>query len=657
MTSESEAAERRLLLKIWYPATVEQSNGFERETLWSEMNNPHYFSPLERLFTSYLKSMTTSSYKDAPIATADGDRQVIIYNHALLSTASENTLLMEALASHGYIVISVQHEDQRSEYAVLQKNTAPEELIKEAASLKKLGTATHLSRAERSALALQVYTANITLTEIVKHRAADSKHVLDHLVQILAAIPRETKAISFDQNKVAFVGLSLGGAVATELCKMDQRCSAVVNLDGGIFGTNIHVPTGRPYLMLYSERNNGGNDFLKNASGNTFEDHMIVGADHMNFHDASFVLPGLKWIGLLGNIEGAKIKIAILFGGLSAEHEVSILSGTNVMKALSPERYAVTPIYITRTGRWLLSSYETGVLSLPADGADLCFPHGGQGRLIALNGTGKHIEMGQIDILFPVLHGLPGEDGAVQGLAETAGVPLAGCGIAGSANALDKDLAKRLLSAAGVETARSLTVHKGRAQSFSEIREHLGLPVFVKPARQGSSVGVSKVETEEDYEAALAEGFRHDRKLLAEEFIQGREIECAVLEEPDDQLFVSRTGEIVPAEKHGFYTYDAKYIDGDGAALIVPANLPQSTENSIRETAALAFEALGCDGMARVDFFLCPDGRLLVNELNTIPGFTDISMYSKVMAASGVSYAEVIDRLVAHGLARAERKH
>lgn len=347
-----------------------------------------------------------------------------------------------------------------------------------------------------------------------------------------------------------------------------------------------------------------------------------------------------------------KTRICVLFGGLSAEHEVSVMSATNVLKALAPERYDAVPVYITREGQWLLSSYENGVLAQPAHGAHLCLLPGGSGRVLALDVDGSFHELPRIDILFPVLHGLPGEDGAVQGLAETAQVPLAGCGIAGSANALDKDLAKRLFSAAGVPTARSVTIVKNKPRSFSEVSEQLGLPVFVKPARQGSSVGVSKVMSEEDYDAALSEGFRHDRKLLAEEFIQGREIECAVLEEPNGQLFVSRTGEIVPAEKHGFYTYDAKYIDGEGAALIVPADLPMEVEGKIRETAATAFEALGCDGMARVDFFLCPDGRLLVNELNTIPGFTDISMYSKVMAASGVSYSEVIDRLVAHGLAR-----
>jgi D-alanine-D-alanine ligase len=243
----------------------------------------------------------------------------------------------------------------------------------------------------------------------------------------------------------------------------------------------------------------------------------------------------------------------------------------------------------------------------------------------------------------------------VQGLAEVAGVPLAGCGILGSAVALDKVIAKRLFHEAGLPAARSVTIRQGAAPAFAELESALGVPFFVKPARQGSSVGVTKVHASQEFEGALAEGFRHDHTLLAEEFIRGREIECAVLEDADGSLFVSRPGEIVPAESHGFYSYDAKYTDEKGAVLNVPAELPPDVEGTVREAAARAFRVLGCDGMARADFFVTADGHVLVNELNTIPGFTDISMYSKVMAASGVSYAEIIDRLVAHGLARAGR--
>src|SRR5262245_26293685 len=350
-----------------------------------------------------------------------------------------------------------------------------------------------------------------------------------------------------------------------------------------------------------------------------------------------------------------RLRIAVLYGGRSAEHDVSVLSATNVVRALEPTRYDAVPIFITDEGRWFLSTFAGGELARPVAGTEICLVPGGHGRILALPTSGEPRELLKLDILFPVLHGLHGEDGAVQGLAEVARLPLAGCGILGSAVALDKDIAKRLLNQAGLPTAPSITIALGTATTFENLRSTLGLPLFIKPARQGASVGVSKVSTESDYEAALREGFRHDHKLLAEQFVRGREIECSVLENSDGSLFVSRPGEIVPAESHGFYTYDAKYVDEAGAALKVPAELPEATESAIRVMAAKAFRAVGCDGMARVDFFVTPDMRVLINELNTIPGFTDISMYPKAMAASGVSYSEIIDRLVAHGLARANR--
>ena len=343
-----------------------------------------------------------------------------------------------------------------------------------------------------------------------------------------------------------------------------------------------------------------------------------------------------------------RLRIGVLFGGRSAEHEVSLLSAANVMAALDPAKYDAVPIFVTREGLWLVSSFEGGALATPSSGTQLCLVPGGHGRMLAIPAGGTPHDLPAIDILFPVLHGLHGEDGAVQGLAEVAHVPLAGCGILGSATALDKDIAKRLLKAAGLPVARSVAIDEGAAPSLTEL-------LFIKPARQGSSVGVAKVNASQEFDRALTEAFQHDRKLLAEEFVRGREIEFSVLESPAGELFVSRPGEIVPAESHGFYNYNAKYIDEDGAALIVPAELPPEVEEAMRGTAAKAFRALGCDGMARVDFFLMPDMNFLINELNTIPGFTNISMYAKAMAASGVSYPEVIDRLVAHGLARAGR--
>lgn len=347
-----------------------------------------------------------------------------------------------------------------------------------------------------------------------------------------------------------------------------------------------------------------------------------------------------------------KLRIALLFGGRSPEHDVSILSATNVIQALDPEKYEAVPVFVTREGQWLLSSYEQGRLATPSSGTQICLLPAGHGRMIGLS---EHLELHEllkIDALFPVLHGLHGEDGAVQGLTEVACVPLIGCGILGSAAALDKDITKRLSKEAAVPVAYSVTIHQGNMPEFETLQDDLGLPFFVKPARQGSSVGVSKVSTHADYQAALDIGFRHDKKLLAEEFIRGREIECAVLENTDGSLFVSRCGEITPAESHGFYSYDAKYIDEAGAALKVPADLPSSVETQIRVLAEKAFRAVGCDSMARVDFFVTDDMRIILNEINTIPGFTNISMYSKVMAVSGVSYSQILDRLIDHGLKR-----
>ena len=252
-----------------------------------------------------------------------------------------------------------------------------------------------------------------------------------------------------------------------------------------------------------------------------------------------------------------RLRIAVLFGGRSAEHDVSVMSATNVMGALEPSKYEAVPIFVTREGEWLLSRFENGVLARPASGTEIALMPGGRGRMIAIDG-GKMSDGGKIDILFPVLHGIFGEDGSVQGLAEVARVPLVGCGILGSATALDKDIAKQLLRAAGLPVARAVTVHADRAPSFDALERALGIPLFIKPARQGSSVGVRKVSSSQEFAPVLAEAFKHDRKLLAEEFIRGREIECSVLEDTKGGLFVSRPGEIIPADSHGFYSYDAK---------------------------------------------------------------------------------------------------
>ncbi len=352
----------------------------------------------------------------------------------------------------------------------------------------------------------------------------------------------------------------------------------------------------------------------------------------------------------------SKLRVAVLFGGQSSEHDVSIMSARNVIRAIDAETYEVVPILIDRGGRWLLVEAEGGVLAEPVayEGTEVCLLPGAKGRLLALEGVGAR-EIAAVDVLFPVLHGLYGEDGSIQGLAQMVGIPLVGCGIVGSANAIDKDIAKRLLREAGLPVARSVTLTRGEKPDFEAIVSALGSPVFVKPTRQGSSVGVSKAHDAHEFESALADAFKHDRKVLVEEFVRAREIECAVLEQPDGTLFVSVPSEITTAAAHGFYSYDAKYIDQDGAVVTIPADIPTETAETLRRMAADGFRALGCEGLARVDFFVRPDESVVINEINTMPGFTNISMYPKAMGASGISYPELVGRLIEHGLARAKQ--
>jgi D-alanine-D-alanine ligase len=352
-----------------------------------------------------------------------------------------------------------------------------------------------------------------------------------------------------------------------------------------------------------------------------------------------------------------RLRVALLFGGRSAEHDVSVMSAANVFRALDPARYDTLPIGITRAGAWLLCRVEGGKFptAVPESGPRVALLPGGSGRLAILPKTdGAAPDLTRVvDVVFPVLHGPFGEDGTIQGLAEIAGVAYVGSGVLGSAAAMDKDVAKRLMRDGGLPIARFLSFTEGDAPSFDAVAAELGRPVFVKPARLGSSVGVSKAATREEFAQAVAEAFRHDRKILAEEFVRGREIECGVLEGEDGSLTASLPGEIVPSNRHGFYTYEAKYLDEHGAAVKVPADLEREVSDKARRLSTEAFRALGCEGLARVDFFLREDGRLVVNEVNTLPGFTNISMYPKVFEAMGVGYSELVDRLIRHALKRA----
>src|SRR5437660_1347561 len=352
-----------------------------------------------------------------------------------------------------------------------------------------------------------------------------------------------------------------------------------------------------------------------------------------------------------------KLRVALLFGGRSAEHDVSLLAAANVYRSLDPERYEVVPIAVARTGAWMLCPLPGGQFptQVPADGPLVTLLPGGGGRLVVASQEGAIEPPAPVDVIFPVLHGPFGEDGSVQGLAELAGVPFVGASVFASAAAMDKDAAKRLLRDAGLPIPRFRVVTPADNPSFAELTAELGRPLFVKPARLGSSVGVGKADTAEEFAAALAEAFRHDRKVLIEECMRGREVECGVLEDADGTLTTSLPGEIVPTNRYAFYTYEAKYLDEHGAELKVPADLPKAVVKRVQDLALRAFRVLGCEAMARVDFFLRPDMSVLVNEVNTIPGFTNISMYPIAFKASGVSNAELVDRLIKHALARAER--
>ncbi|MEJ8571644.1 D-alanine--D-alanine ligase [Microbaculum marinum] len=353
-----------------------------------------------------------------------------------------------------------------------------------------------------------------------------------------------------------------------------------------------------------------------------------------------------------------KIRVGILFGGKSAEHEVSLQSAKNVAEAIDRDKYDVSLIGIDKTGRWLLPDQARYLLD--ATDPKLIRLNRENERSVALvpqsggalSGLPADASGAAVDVVFPVLHGPFGEDGTVQGLLKLAGVPFVGAGVLGSAVGMDKDVAKRLLRDAGLPIARFMVLKAAGKADFDAIAAELGLPFFVKPANLGSSVGVHKVSDRSGFLAAIEDAFLYDSKVIAEEFVEGREVECSVLGNADP--IASVVGEIV--SNHEFYSYEAKYIDESGAALIVPAEIPPATSDLIRDLAIEAFEVLACEGMARVDFFLKADGSVVINEINTIPGFTRISMYPRLWQASGVSYPDLIDRLIGLAIERFTRE-
>jgi D-alanine-D-alanine ligase len=332
-------------------------------------------------------------------------------------------------------------------------------------------------------------------------------------------------------------------------------------------------------------------------------------------------------------------RVAVIAGGRSSEHDISVASARSVLAALDPARYETTTIEIGRSGEWSLGA--GGALELP-EGSD---PTPTESLPVVAHSAPAQV-LGHVDVVLPILHGPFGEDGTVQGLLELADVPYVGAGVAASALCMDKDLFKAVLRDRGIPVARNVTLRDGDAP------EHpFSYPVFVKPARLGSSVGISKVHDESELAPAVELARRHDDKVLIEELLDGVEVECGVLGNRDP--IASQVGEIVAHAE--WYDYAAKYVEG-GMELVVPARVPPETSERVRTLAVESFVATECEGMARVDLFVRPSGQVVVNEINTIPGFTATSVYAKLFEASGIPYAELLDRLIELAIERHERR-
>ena len=389
-----------------------------------------------------------------------------------------------------------------------------------------------------------------------------------------------------------------------------------------------------------------------------------------------------------------KLRVGVLFGGRSGEHEVSLLSAASVLNAIDKKKYEVVPIGITKEGRWVTAAHaerllkgdksehaearhlragdpETtsaaavlakgeGVVVPPIPGANHSSLVPFETSAVAMHAAASSID---VDVIFPVLHGTFGEDGTIQGLLELADIPYVGAGVLGSAAGMDKDVMKKLFRDAGLPIVKHVTVLRSAWRDEpkkvrKQVESALRYPVFVKPANLGSSVGISKVHDSDELPAAMDEAAHFDRKIVIEEGVGGskfkaREIECSVL--GNDKPIASLPGEIVPVKE--FYDYDAKYLD-EGSELIIPAKLPAAKRKEVQQLAIEAFQAVDCAGLARVDFLMDPkSSKMYVNEINTMPGFTSISMYPKLWAATGIEYPELIHRLIQLGLERhAEKK-
>ncbi|MBD7980939.1 D-alanine--D-alanine ligase family protein [Oerskovia merdavium] len=362
-----------------------------------------------------------------------------------------------------------------------------------------------------------------------------------------------------------------------------------------------------------------------------------------------------------------KTRVLILFGGRSGEHVISCATAGGVMRAIDRDRYEIVPVGITKAGQWVLAAdeperWEITAGNLPevtATGGEVLLPLAvGQRGLRVLEPGEFPRELGEVDVVFPLLHGPFGEDGTLQGLLELADVPYVGAGVLASAVGMDKHFMKLVLAGQGLPIAPYTVIRPGEWDrnpvAWTETVAGLGLPVFVKPARAGSSLGITKVDDLADLPAAIDEARKHDPKVVVEAGVVGREIECAVLGGREgERPRASLPGEIVVTDtNHDFYDFEAKYLDEAGVELSCPADLPQHLVDEVRDVAVRTFEAVGAEGLSRVDVFVTDEGQVIVNEINTMPGFTPFSMYPRMWEKSGISYPELIDELIQLALER-----
>jgi D-alanine-D-alanine ligase len=360
-----------------------------------------------------------------------------------------------------------------------------------------------------------------------------------------------------------------------------------------------------------------------------------------------------------------KTRIAVVFGGRSTEHAISAVSAGSILAALDPDEYEVVPVGITREGRWVLTSGDPQTLAIHGErlpeitdgsGTAVVFPANASGGLVVLDPADGARALGDVDVVFPALHGTYGEDGTIQGLLEMAGVPYVGSNVFASAAAMDKEFTKKLATVAGIPVGPYAVLRAGETLSDAD-RDRLGLPLFVKPARAGSSFGITKVKSYDELDAAIEAARAHDPKVLIEAAIVGREIECGVLEgEAGGVPEASILAEVRVVRDHEFYDFEAKYL-GDACEFDIPAVLPERVTRLVQEYACRTFIALDCAGLARVDFFVTPELDVYLNEINTMPGFTSTSMFPRMWAASGLEYPKLVSRLVRTALHRGTGLH